>query len=652
MLSHLTATSDELATLASTAFEIIDDLEWTWVDPPDADDDEAGAVASARAAMAALVYCVIAAVPLADPELVPTVVDCLQVLHGDSTLDSHGADEAATALLSKVGRATEAVRELAASSDERARYVVASGLRPVGEGEIALLRELAGDTSIPVRQAARTALAPVGGVPWWCAWFTRDPREDAAARDSAPAREAISDVERLDADQEASAAQWKRLARAVRALPDALAIDLATHALRHAPSYGMRASAAPVGTALLERAGGVDAFLAVVGRWNDEGEAIFPEASPAMVMGLEESRRGDVCLALARFALAACSDDDREETARVAAAVAGRCWPASTDPAPLFDAILAADAHVAGSTRERIVIDLGKAFSKVPAVEGALLTRAVSLRLLGYPRGTASLALSLDGFIARAPARVARDVAERAIRTDHLKTILFGLEHLYGRGYDRRLDPPRRSLMKRWLASPTLRPAVFASHDLSSVATRVLRGDLVRGALTFAEAVRVMWSLAWSGGGSAAMDRILSPTRFGESEVFDKTRTPTDEEWRAFRTLRAQRVPTETFDRHRAAVLVPPGRWEPSDRAFIERMIEEAPSHPESIWSIAQTLAAKATPPDRDLFDRLEMLADDAEDVDDLAPLRREMEARLRANGRRIRAETVGKLRVVRGGRS
>jgi hypothetical protein len=650
MPPHLTASSDDLATLASKAFEIIDDLEWVWLDPPDAEDDEAGAVASAHAAMAALVYCVVAAVPLADPELVPIVVDCLQVLHGDDGVDSHGADDAAIALLCKVGRATEAVRDLAASADERDRYVVASGLRPVGEGEIALLRELARDTSIPVRQAARTVLAPAGGVPWWCAWFTRDPRENAAARDSATVREAISVVERLDADEGDSPARWKRLARAVRALPDALAIDLAMHALRHAPHYGMKAAVAPVGTALLERAGGVDAFLAIVARWKDVTEAIFPEASAAMVAGLDDARRGEVCLALARFALAASSDDEREETAGLAAAVAGRCWPATADPAPVLDEILAADAHVPGSNRDRIVGDLGGAFRKVPAVEGALLTRAVGLRLLGYPRGTASLGDALDAFIARGPARVSRDVAERAIRTDHERTIVFGLEHLYGRGYDRRLDPPRRSLVQRWLASPKLRPAIFASRQLTNFATKLLRGDLVRGALTFAEAVRVMWSLTWSGGGSASLDNALSPTRFDESEVFDRRWKPTDEEWRAYRTLRAQRLPTESFDRHCAPALVPPGPWEPSDRAFIESMIDEAPSHRTSIYMLAQTLAAKATPPDRELFDRLERLVD--EEKHELAPVRREMEARLRAKNRRIRADTAAKLRVVRGGRS
>jgi hypothetical protein len=653
MPPHLTATSDELATLASTAFEIIEELEWVRFDPPDAEDDEAGAVASARAAMAALLYCVVAAVPLADPELVPLVVDCLQVLHDDDDIDSRSADDAAIALLSKIGRATEAVRELAGGADERDRYVVASGLRPVGKDEIALLRELAQDTSIPVRRAARTALAPIGGVPWWCAWFALDPREHPAARDSAAVRAAISIVERLDADEGDSPVRWKRLARAVRALPDVLAIDLATHALRHAPRFGMRAAAAPVGTALLERAGGVDAYLAIIAQWRDLSEAIFPEASTGMVKGLREPRRGEVCLALARFALAASSDDDdRAEAAQLAASVAGQCWPATTDPAPLLDDILALGAHVPGSTRERVVSDLGGAFGKVPVVDGALLTRAVGLRLLGYPRGTTSIARALDAFVLRAPAAIARDVAERAIVTDHRETIVFGLEHLYGRGYDRRRDPPRRSLLRRWLASPTFRSAVLESHSLTSVAAALLRGDLVRGALTFADAVRVMWSLAWSGGGSAAIDSVLSPTRFGKSDVFDRRWTPTSEEWRAYRALRAQRVSAESFDRHRAAAVVPPGPWEPSDRAFIERMIAEAAGHPESIWGLAQTVAAKATPPDRELFARLEMLSGEEEDVHDLAPLRREMEARLRAKSRRIRADTAGKLRVVRGGRA
>jgi hypothetical protein len=100
-------------------------------------------------------------------------------------------------------------------------------------------------------------------------------------------------------------------------------------------------------------------------------------------------------------------------------------------------------------------------------------------------------------------------------------------------------------------------------------------------------------------------------------------------------------------------VLVPPGPWEPSDRAFIERLIDEAHLHPDSIESIGQTLAAKATPPDRDLFDRLEAIAEEHEDdpLSDIPALRRELEANLRAKKRRSRAETAAKLRVVRGGR-
>jgi hypothetical protein len=654
MPPHLTADSDDIATLASAAFEIIEELDWVRTDAPDVEDDDEGAVASMNAAMVSLVYCVVAAAPLADPELVPIVVDCLQLIHGDDTIESRNADEAAILLLSKIGRATEAVRDLAESADENDRYIVAAALRPVGEGEIALLRELAQDTSIPVRQAARKALAPVGGVPWWCAWFSVDPRENAVVQDSASARDAIDDVERLDADKTESPERWRRIARAARALPDSLAIDLATHALRHAPSYRMKASAAEVGTALLERAGGVDALLAIIARWSDGLEIIFPETSTGMVMGLDEPRRAEVCVELARFALAALPElGDREGIARVAASVAGRCWPKIADPAPLLEAILAGETYPPASTHARIVSDLGDAFGKVPAVEGALLTRVVGLRLLGYPRSSSLLQLSLDAFVLRAPRHVARDVAERATRTDHLDTIVFGLEHLYGRGYDRRRDPPRRTLLRRWLASATLRPAIFTSHQLMGAVTRLLRPDLVRGTLTFAEAVRVMWSLAWSGGGSAALDAVLSAGRFDDSEIFDRKWTPTDEEWSAYRVQRERRAPNEPFDRHRAAVLVPPGPWEPSDRAFIERLIDEAHLHPDSIEAIGQTLAAKATPPDRDLFDRLEAIAEEHEDdpLSDIPSLRRQLEANLRAKKRRSRAETAAKLRVVRGGR-
>ncbi len=541
MPPHLTATSDELATLASTAFEIIDDLEWVRFDPPDAEDDEAGAVASARAAMAALLYCVVAALPLADPELVPIVVDCLQVLHDDGDIDSRSADDAAIALLSKIGRATEAVRELVASADERDRYVVASGLRPVGEDEIALARARTGyvDTRTSGRSdgaRARRRRAVVVRM--------------VHAR-SQPGRARIGRGARGDHHRRAPRRGSGRLARSVEATrarrPCAprCAGDRPRHArapsrpaLRNEGGGGPGRHRAP-----RARRGVGCPLLAILARWKGDCEAIFPEASTGMVKGLREPRRGEVCLGLARFALAASSDDDdRAETAQLVASVAGRCWPATTDPAPLLDEILALGAHVPGSTRERIVSDLGGAFSKVPAVDGALLTRAVGLRLLGYPRGTASIAHSLDAFVLRAPARIARDVAERATRTNHLETIVFGLEHLYGRGYDRRRDPPRRSLLQCWLASPTLRPAVFASHAVSTAAMRLLRGDVVRGALPFAEAVRVMWSLTWSGGGSASMDSVLSPTRFSDSEVFDQRWTPTDEEWRAYRALRAQRV--------------------------------------------------------------------------------------------------------------
>ncbi len=645
-------TSAALMALANNAFEIIDELGWAWLDPPEPEDDEDGVLASLDAAEAALAFCVRAAVPLADPELVPIVIDCLQTLHQKEELWPRELQESAAAFLSKVGRATYEVRELAASSDPHDRFVVATGLRPVGEPEIALLSDLASDAMPWVRDAARKALAPVGGVPWWRAWFSVDPKTHAAARRSRAVRAAIARVERIDSHEENSPARWTELTRAVRALPEPLALDLAAHVLRAPPTSFTRGAAAPFGAALLERPGGVDALVAIAAGWKDDIEARFPRATEAMMAALGARRRRDVCAALARAALSAAKPGAQyaPEAARFAAEVAANAWPPGADPSPVLDAILASGASVEGSTLDAVCSKLGDVFDETRAVEGALLTRVIGLRLLDYPRGTSSLSYPLDNLILRAPRPIARDVAERAVRTSYPSTIRFGLRHLYGKGYDPRRDPPKEALVRTWLASPQLRSAAVDTDPVSHHAAGLLRDDLARGALTFAEATQVMWSLAWQGGGSATLDRSLNAKRSGQRDADGRPWKPTDEEWRAYRELRSRLGAGESFDRPAAAALVPHGPWDPSDRAFIERMIDEAASHHDSIRMLASTLVAKATPPDRELFARLESVTEDEDCNVDIRELARKFEAKLRKSRRAGVEATRAKLSVVRGG--
>lgn len=353
---------------------------------------------------AGLRFCAAAAAQLGEPALLDLVIASIDVFpHFDRIDDACVCGIAAglTGLLRRGAPTTPDVVRLAAHEDVRIRDGVAAGLRPTGEAEVALLRQLAADPSPDVRGAARESLEGHAVLPWWLGKWSRDPTAELTAAERGQHAEAMDRIaEILDGRQWEIARAWDELTGLAARLPDATLIDLAESLLRTADASGFRDASIP--TLLLSRPGGGEALVRILRRWDGDSSSGFHgrRLMTAATLAIARPQRAPIVEGLVRLALAGTPEERGAlfSTAVVAAEIAGQAWPPGEDTEPLLDALLALDppAERFDSAKSH----LAEALQHPPDDPAQMRARALDARRAGYPGGFAGLTTQLDALLA------------------------------------------------------------------------------------------------------------------------------------------------------------------------------------------------------------------------------------------------------------
>jgi hypothetical protein len=406
-----------------------------------------------------------------------------------------------------------------------------------------------------------------------------------------------------------------KIAELAKQLPAGVAADAAEHALILA-SMSAGDALGSLGQIALAGRGGDAAAERILARWAAAGDHYWLAAGLGKgVKALPPARRASLCKKLATGELAAESLAIAEGGARVAA----EGWPPNVDLAPVIDRIEAlaeehAEAPDDGWTR--VVLAFSSAFDAANAQKGKTLARVVEAFFASGTRPWNVLERTLGDHLGKklAPAAL-RPLAERAAASDRVSTMRWGLELLALTLAPK--DKPVIDSLRVFCADPRLRRGVAVSRPLSQQCLPLLRAALREGGLDGDTAVHVMETIhsfyrgliPWPyepivlEADMEKLDPLLGPPELRGP--------PTDEEWAALRVARDAPPPHGAGDIRSSVRVLPPGPWDPADRAFVRRAIDAVRDGDDGAFLVAHAVAAKPDAEALRMFDEIFSLLDD-----------------------------------------
>jgi hypothetical protein len=408
------------------------------------------------------------------------------------------------------------------------------------------------------------------------------------------------------------------LAELAEPLPDVLAVELATSVLASHPPWGREPA---MGTLMLRRTGGVEAFVRLIVSWAGHTESFYRmELAKRVVASLYDAERIVVCTALLEHALRAPASERVEflGAPSLMAQTAAQGWPDDR-----LHEMLDMLANDRPPEDDRVTTELHARIGTVERPSSPLLARAIEARRGGYARTDRGLARALDRVLEHAPVKVLRTLAEQAIAREEDVEVEWGLTLLLGRAYDPERDPPGADLVAQLFAKPRFRRAFTRSDDLAAFALPLFRHELRAGHLPFAEAHQTIRCIGELYGGVASQGGWLSDE---DEEGEDDTRgrrkrrhvlapylgpkrlqgPPTAREWAEYRVARGEHVAAGRVDWRSALEVLPSGPWEESDRALFEaaRKAFRAGDDDAGV-GVAYALMAKPSEDDLDVLEEL-----------------------------------------------
>jgi hypothetical protein len=458
------------------------------------------------------------------------------------------------------------------------------------------LEGLVADPVAAVRKAARASLAEHGDAPWWAGKWTTCPASRLLPEEvekAGPALREVSDL--LDASSwelyGTEAAGLAKLARSLRDLPPALALEALEIASKPAQAYAIVKLVPLLGEALLWE-GGIDTYMRLLTHWASHTEGLsVRDATIAIAMTAPAPVRHEIFRRCVALAISDPRDDSRpwyDTPGWLAATVAGHVWPAEAPVTELLEAIFRV-----GEGEERAYpsrqMELVNALL-LPGVDcSEIHPKLFRARIEGYPAEWRTIGYRIDHVLASAPKSVVRPIAEECLHADSDTTKTWGLEQLLGPAFDRKLDGSPRAKVASLLANPSLRRRILESWGLTAKALPELRALLVSDQLSYRDAGAVVECIARLFGGVAESvdvdddraERVLASraTEQKNAGIFlaspSKRTPPTEAEWAALDRARSRDVSTEIDERVRVfAHTLRPGAWTASERSDLVTFME------------------------------------------------------------------------------
>ncbi len=578
-------------------------LRWAFADEDDDedDDDDRSRGAALRFALETYRHCAVAIESSEDPTLVRVLHRVISVLV-DNEHDRHEtghlsvALNALTRLLRKGLPIDKATAALAEHDDDQIRLSLASGLRPTGPKERALLERLVSDPVTAVRKAARASLAEHGDAPWWAGKWASCPASRLLPHEIENAGPALRDVsDLLDAPSwelyGAESDTLPKLLHALRELPPALALEALEITSRPAHAYAI-VKLVPILGEALRWEGGVDTYMRLLTHWASHTEGLsVRDATVAIAMASPSPVRLEVFRRCVALAISDPRDDSRpwyDTAGWLAATVAGHVWPAEAPVTELLEAIFkVGEGEERGFPSRQMELVNALLLPGVDCTE--IYPKLFRARLDGYPGEWRPIGYRIDHLLARAPKSVVRPFAEECLRADSDATKTWGLEQLLGPAFDRKLDGSPRARVATLLAEPSLRRRILDSWGLTAKALPELRALLVADQLSYRDAGAVVESIARLFGGVAESvdvdddraDHALAArtTEQKNAGVFlaspSKRIPPSEAEWAALDRARTADVSTAIDERVRVfAHTLRPGAWTTSERMDLVTYME------------------------------------------------------------------------------
>lgn len=554
---------------------------------------------------------------------VPLVLSALEELvrlyaYGDPLIQVAGA---LTALVHRMPSEEPSLLDMSNHASDLVRTAVASGLsKRTDPDAIALLVALAADESADVRKTARASL-PKDHLPPWYGIFSSDPMpkalEHARTRASSKAgsdgtRKAEERVTELVGkictvyavgEYEVSRAV-EAIASQASILPDELVVDLARQVSR--PEH--RSNEDPLLARALVCDGG-DALLVVLAvRWADRG---VRHLSLCVMSTIEKANlptkvRTRVGMALVQ----AASMESRAEGARACLAELARELLPPSEANTLAEWFVAAPGDENRRDRPEVLGELNPLLGKASPdrlVDWAVRTIEHAEDLVDYRTRTLAftmfasaplerrLALATRYAFAEAPGVVAREDEDE--ETGHVVRRRWAIEQLLDASFDRERLGPKEALAANLFAAPDIRALILTSHSLHYYVLPLARKALVRGELTYEEALSTVRAI------TAVFDRDNAPHPPSQ-EMLDAIaptlgppdeRIPlTEEERAAYVRLREARFVTdrETLD------LDVMGEDSSEGQARIQTLVEAAISFdPKAIQAFVRSIYQRAAGP-------------------------------------------------------
>ncbi|MSP63436.1 MAG: hypothetical protein EXR72_24450 [Myxococcales bacterium] len=540
-----------------------------------------------HASIEALRFVAAAAGALGDPSLIPEIASAIEALE---PWDKHPDDHLQAAcfglrhLLAAGAPVDDTVRALAASPDAEVRQAVAEGLNPSGKEEIALLERLARDPVTEVRLPARAKLAKVREVEWWIGKWKSDPVARLSQEEQGRTGPAIARIAALlDEPSYKMEGLLKELAALAKELPDVLAVELAECVLSGA-RYGVRVP--DLGTMMLAREGGIEALRRVVATRDGNAHLFFDDAAAEMIRGLDAARQVEVCYAFAREALTAPQEERLQQGGlpNRLAEIAGKAWPKEAPLAELLDRLLTIPPSV-NHELDWSASCLDDALATPGADLAPIVDRVLAAAAEGFPGSWKRLGRSLETLLERAPVAKLRAAAERAVEGGGKEAVVWGIELLLGRAWDKARDPSKGKLAARLYADPRYHQAILDTTTLRDKVLPLQRAELRRGELDFRGASATLRQITTLWGGAGRRHGFLPRHEVDEEKGRRASRRalagflgpralqgpPTDEEWRIYREARSRCGFATRHDWLEALTNLPEGPWQPIDRAVLEQ---------------------------------------------------------------------------------
>ena len=572
-------------------------------------------------------FCAQAAAALRDPSLGGVVMAAIERARDfdEHAENHHDAMDHALSVLLDMGLAVDKrIRAFAKSDDAGLREAVATGLKPRGAAERALLESLAADPVAAVRKAAKKSLASVRDVPWWTGKWQSDPAARLLPGEidaCGPALRRISEI--LDHSQYTILHRENHLAELLAELgklPDPLAVEAIEHLLRASEHYFFPAAEALL-LLLFERRGGLEALDRLIDVWGRglTGLGFSSELSKVVGAAPPETRLLVCQRLLARAAGAPPAErvELHDSPAWLAATIVSEAWPPDVNVTPVLDAVLALGAeelpdNATDYVRSKLAETLGlDGLDPTP-----VLDRLVEARVAGYTGAWEGIHHRADVLLASAPVDVLRRTAERALASEDPATIRWGARLLLDEAFDPGADGPLLERIRAMIVDPRLRPVLLGDRDLVNRALPVLRSELRRDALSYPEAVKTFEGIGHLYGRLAnrtTVEPIEQQHLTAQEEVAaflgptELRGPPTAMEWEALRRARAA-FPDASLER-RANLWVrtlSEGPWTAEERADFDGFFESLrEGHAEVGFALGSALGSK---PDADmmpLFDEI-----------------------------------------------